>query len=655
MPRFREPMFRPETTEPLSPEAVRRLAAEVLAPAHFFTAPGLCLEGEHVAREELAWEIFRGRLLDTAHTRQRCAFEAWNAYRVGAEGRSAEPLLSLKLDGEGGRLYVVRGLECYVWEGYDSGGGVILSRERRKWVRELVGTIELRRFATAADLRDELACQLFHAVAGRRLPLTSVEAPLPTFSFGQLFYCYRPAVGADVPLHTWRELAEQMLTASLAWLEKTKLLETILHTLPPNEIPAAASLFVARWTSLGHTSADLVGLLRSLYNEVSLTPYTDLTEKTLAFLDALERQGTLDAAAATDFLGYLLRQLGRHLTAYDLVTFHHRGANYPDALLLDAVLKEYLARVERRPGLFLGAPEDEEGDRRAKRLRRRALRQGWLLRRRYENHPVPDVPTSPGENNRVLPPSHPRVPEDHILQPMRRARRLYADDPLTKYLGERATEALRQSAADLSDPVERRELGLALFLDRPLGEGKAPGEPDATPLLSCEAYSRAIAEQRLRDLAREDVLADRVRGLPEAPLVAGLPLDVVESASRPGVVSLADARQVSPDFVFLRTTAASLQELLDLFDFTPLAARFDLDFLTVRRRALVARAPSGTGIVVDDEQFRPRLQLEVALEGGYARRAGREFPACGLRAVRAWNESGAEVTLAETIPLRVRD
>ena len=60
-----------------------------------------------------------------------------------------------------------------------------------------------------------------------------------------------------------------------------------------------------------------------------------------------------------DFLGWLLRQIGRHLTAYDLVTFHHRGANYPDALVLDAVLKAYLARIEREPELFLDGGDAE--------------------------------------------------------------------------------------------------------------------------------------------------------------------------------------------------------------------------------------------------------------------------------------------------------
>ena len=38
-------------------------------------------------------------------------------------------------------VFIVRGLECWVWEGYDSGGGVFLSRESRKWVREFVASI----------------------------------------------------------------------------------------------------------------------------------------------------------------------------------------------------------------------------------------------------------------------------------------------------------------------------------------------------------------------------------------------------------------------------------------------------------------------------------------------------------------------------------
>src|SRR5712692_459337 len=86
----------------VSPESVRLLAGEVIAPAHFFTGPEITLEWQHLEAEELAWEIYRGRLLDPAHTRQRRTFEAWNVYQTGTDGRSAEPLFALKLDAESG-------------------------------------------------------------------------------------------------------------------------------------------------------------------------------------------------------------------------------------------------------------------------------------------------------------------------------------------------------------------------------------------------------------------------------------------------------------------------------------------------------------------------------------------------------------------------
>src|SRR5262249_20344183 len=144
----------------------------------------------------------------------------------------------------------------------------------------------------------------------------------------------------------------------------------------------------------------------------------------------------------------------------------------------------------------------EAGDR--GRLRRRALRQGWLLRRHYEGHLVPDAPTSPGENARVLPPPHRRVPEEQILQVIQRTRRLYDGDPLAAHLGERAGRVLRRGAADLHPADELRELGMAVFIDRPLGVLKAPAEPDQTPLLSYEAFSQAIADRRITDLARDE-------------------------------------------------------------------------------------------------------------------------------------------------------
>src|SRR5262249_13872935 len=153
------------------------------------------------------------------------------------------------------------------------------------------------------------------------------------------------------------------------------LLETCLHAA---EVAPVAAHFASRWSALGRTVSDLVRLLQALFNEVSLSPWTDIAGRVLAFLRAWHGQGVLNEGEVIDFLSHLLRQTGRHLTAYDLVTFHHRGANYPDALLLDAALKAYLAWVNVCPAAFTTAD--------GARLRRRALRQGWLLRRRYEGH-----------------------------------------------------------------------------------------------------------------------------------------------------------------------------------------------------------------------------------------------------------------------------
>jgi hypothetical protein len=652
MPRFRSPP--PDLApRPITPDALATLLTQVCAPPHFYVGPGLMLGWTRTSRDEASWEVFRGRLLDPAHTRQRRTFASWNVHALTAEGRSNEPLLSLKLDAAAGELHVVRGIDSYVWEGYDSGNNVYLSRERRKWVRELVCTIRLDHFSDLGDLEDELACALFHAVVGvSRLPLSSVEAPLPAFSFGGLFYCYRPeAAAGEGPLRSWEELATKMLGPALAWRERARLLETFLHAAPSAEIAAAARLWVRRWTDLGGTPATLAALLRTLFNEVSLSPWTDLADRTLAFLGGLEESGYFDSAEVVDFLAHLLRQIGRHLTAYDLVTFHHRGANYPDALLLDAVLGAYLEVMERCPELFAEAAGDKEDIATGKRLRRRALRQAYLLRRCYEGHPVPDLPTSPGESGRVLPASHPRVPEEQILEPSRRRRRLYAGDPLPPRLGPHARALLRQSWEDLSHPAERRELGMGLFIDRPLAAGKHPAEPDGTLLLASAAYSRSVAEERLRALAAEvglDAGAPEVEVLRAGLEVPGLPLDRIGPAARPGSVTLADARRAAPDFVFLWTARGSVGALREQFDFSPLGERLDLNWFD-SGRVLVARAAAGSGVILYDDALRPRVELEVPAAKGYESRAGQEYPAGGLLAVRLWQPAGDSL---EEIDLR---
>jgi hypothetical protein len=613
--------------------------ADVLRPAHFFAAPGLELFWEAAAAETIPWEVFRGRLLAPAFTRQSRAFEAWNVYLVEAGGRSAESLLAVKLDAPAGEVHVTRGLYCYAWEGYDAGGNVYLSRETRKWVRELVGTVRVARLADAEELRDELICRLFQGVVGTsRLPLTSLEAPLPAFSLGRLAYCYRPggqSTGAG-PIRSPEEWAAVRRQADLASVEQAKLLETLLHATPEDELGRMAERFFAPGDSP-------TALLLMLFNEVSLSPYTDLADKTLALLRVLEAQGRLSPAGHVDFLGQLLRQLGRHLSAYDLVTFHQRGANYPDALLLDALLRAYLELAEGRAELFLEGPGLTEEGRRVRRLRLRALRQAWLLRTWYEGLPVPDAPTSQGEALRVLPEPHPRVAEDQILQPTRRRRRLFAGDPLPERPPGRVAGLLQQAVRDLEQPEELRELGTALFLDRPFGGGKAPTEPDATLLLSYEAFSPSLAERRLLHLAdRPGLLSpDEVtrcrRLLRDGGPPRGIPVEALPADSRPGVVSLADARQASADFVVLRTTARSAQAFLDLYDWRALESRFRLDWLTGGRPVLILGTAAGQAAVYDAE-VRRRLELAYDPAAGYETRAGIEFPAGGLHVVRVSTE-----------------
>src|SRR5262249_30210958 len=148
----------PRSTTPPTLDDVRRLIADAVRPGHFFVGGGTRLEWDHVTAEEVSWEVFRGRLLDPAHTRQPRTFEAWNVYLLGDGGRAAEPLLSVKLDADAGQIHAVRAIHCYAWEGYDAGENVILSRETKKWVRELVGTIHRADFASADDLLDEIIC-----------------------------------------------------------------------------------------------------------------------------------------------------------------------------------------------------------------------------------------------------------------------------------------------------------------------------------------------------------------------------------------------------------------------------------------------------------------------------------------------------------------
>lgn len=155
----------------VSLDAVRRTAASLLAPGRFYAGSGITLVWRHDPAKRVAWEIFQGRLLDAAQTREAATFESWNVILQAAAGLAGEPLLSLELDAAAGRLYVVRAIDSYVWEGYTE-GNVCLSRERRRWVRGLLATFDLADWPAGEPLADEVARALAEAVTGARLPLT---------------------------------------------------------------------------------------------------------------------------------------------------------------------------------------------------------------------------------------------------------------------------------------------------------------------------------------------------------------------------------------------------------------------------------------------------------------------------------------------------
>jgi hypothetical protein len=240
------------------------------------------------------------------------------------------------------------------------------------------------------------------------------------------------------------------------------------------------------------------------------------------------------------------------------------------------------------------------------------------------------------------------VPEEQILYPHKRPKRLFAGDLLENGLPEPARTVLRQSIQDLGHPQELRELGLAIFLDRPFDAGKAPQEPDQTLLFSYLAFSRSIAGQRLQSLAGDlGLIPDRAayeayrRALDLLP-VLGIPANAVAGTSRRGCISLADARKAAEDFLVLCTTAHSTRDFLKLYAFGPLLQRFSLNDLQGSAPVLIVRtAPAGLAFYAG--QLRKRLELDFDPRSGYAARGGIEYPLSPLRVLRVWEERDGEL------------
>src|SRR5262249_30245217 len=138
-------------------------------------------------------------------------------------------------------------------------------------------------------------------------------------------------------------------------LQCSKYLEFALRASSRDLVPELASECVSRWSRDHPLFAKYpVLLVRRLFNEVALSPYSPFIEHLTDFLLALSVPSMLGAQPVADLYSYMLRHLVRHLTSYDLRTFHNRGANYPDALALDTFLRAFISIVDRAPDAFDG-------------------------------------------------------------------------------------------------------------------------------------------------------------------------------------------------------------------------------------------------------------------------------------------------------------
>jgi hypothetical protein len=281
------------------------------------------------------------------------------------------------------------------------------------------------------------------------------------------------------------------------------------------------------------------------------------------------------------------------------------------------------------------------------------------------------MPTSPGENLRVLPPEFPHLSDEELTVRTARRKVLFDGQPLEAYLTPAARQVLHAACLDLCHEVERRELGMALFLDRPLGVLKSPGEVDRTPLLSYVAYSKMIAQARLRQLRDWPLTSEYVDQLelPDdevAPGASGFAIRDVPGDPRPGVVSLADAALAAHDFVLLRTTRSSLAELLSQYDLSPLAAaapeaarwlQSGEPILLVRTAAPEELSSGTLQLTAFDAAMHPRLVLMPARTNAgpiYGESLASEYVRAGLQ-VRAIVQGGTSAKPHSTEPHDVTD
>jgi hypothetical protein len=619
-----------------------RLLLDALSPGRLFVAADYQLTLHSPKEENIVWEIFRGQLLDARSTRETVAFLSVHVTIRAAHAAAELPLLSFRFrptptQPQAATLYVTRWLRCWVWEATDE-AGAISSRETERWIEELVGAVSIGDLNGASDAIEEMSRLAFHAFVGlSRLPLNSVESPLPAFSFGVAGFFPSLPAGEKVLANSLALLDVHPHPAGNFDVDYPRRVELFLRTADGATREAGARLFATQFPTDEPGKAAPWRILRRMFNDTSLTPYTAFVDNALHFARCLHDLVTESLENYASFLLHLIRQTVYHLTAYDLVTFHHQGANYPDALLLDALLRDVLALAKTHPKIFSNVRSHDDQEMTATRRRRRAFVLGWWMHGSLEGLAVPDAPTSPGENRRILSPPHQTVPEQQLSQPAHRTRRLFAERPLD-WTAHRSL--LDMCFEELADPAMLLELGTGLYLDRPFGVTKPPASLDLTPLLSYYLFSQKVAAGRLKRIAQlEPQLASKPEWGQALSFLQELKADgiIVPAPAGPSrTIRLQDCWRISDDFAILRATQETIRQLRTCFDWAKCAP--PLKYWDQRRWLPVAIPGEGPGVPSRirfyDSAKTLRAECVVAAEEGFHRRGAVELPMPGLSTVQ---------------------
>jgi hypothetical protein len=622
-----------------------KLVSDVFSPGRFFVKQGQQLLTESPIEEAITWEVFRGQLLDKRHTRREESFFTAQAKLVSADVPAGAPLLSLRFAGASAVLHITRWLHCRIWEAVDA-KGAIDTVEVERWIEELVGSVELEKKGDYDTLVDQVRELIFHAAIGlSRLPLNSVETPLPAFSLGNVGY-FPASITREQPITQELELLSFVSSGSAKLpADSSRRLELFLRSADAEKIKAGVEMLSRQFAQIEKGERELLRLLRSVFNQTSLTPYTNFVDNSLSFARNLLASGALGLESFASFLFGLMRQTVYHLTAYDLENFHHLGANYPDALMLEKLLNEAFELDRNHPEVL----RDESQPIQVRR-RRRALLLGWWQYRLLSGLPVPDAPTSPGENRRILPAPHQAVPEIQLTQIGRRTKRLF--DQGIDFDTQR--DVLVVALQEFNEPELLLELGTALYLDRPFGSARPPATLDLTPLLSYQLFSRNVVRSRLRRIGKlEPGLAARpgwaeAENRLEALAVAGIPAPAPTIAAR--TVRLQDCWRSADDYLIRRATPETIRQLRSYFRWDqcqpPLRDWHERGLLPVPMPCLTLAGVSK--LVFFDQQQQIVAECEVSSEFGFQRRGALELPLPGLTTV----QDGKAVVIESCFPKR---